>query len=127
MKQNTLAAELYFSGIGLHTGLHADMKVCPAPENTGIRFQRVDIPGQPIVEALADYVMNTERGTVLFRDNVKVSTLEHLMAAFFGMGIDNALVQLSAPEVPILDGSALPFVEAFMHAALLRSRQNGSI
>jgi len=119
MKQNTLAAELYFSGIGLHTGLHADMKVCPAPENTGIRFQRVDIPGQPIVEALADYVMNTERGTVLFRDNVKVSTLEHLMAAFFGMGIDNALVQLSAPEVPILDGSALPFVEAFMHAGTL--------
>lgn len=127
MKQNTLAAELYFSGIGLHTGLHADMKVCPAPENTGIRFQRVDIPGQPIVEALADYVMNTERGTVLFRDNVKVSTLEHLMAAFFGMGIDNALVQLSAPrcrsstEVPCL------LLKLLCTPALLRSRQNGSI
>ncbi len=119
MKQNTLKAELYFSGIGLHTGLHTDMKVCPAPENSGIRFQRVDVPGQPIIEALANYVMNTERGTVLFRDNVKVSTLEHLMAAFYGMGIDNALVQLSAPEVPILDGSALPYVEAFMSTGIV--------
>jgi UDP-3-O-[3-hydroxymyristoyl] N-acetylglucosamine deacetylase/3-hydroxyacyl-[acyl-carrier-protein] dehydratase len=98
MKQNTLAAELYFSGIGIHTGLHADMKVCPAPENTGIRFQRVDIPGQPI---LKPSICNEYRTVpFLFRDNVKVSTLEHLRApSLHGITI---AVQLSAPDA-ILD------------------------
>ncbi len=112
MNQQTLAKELYFSGVGLHSGMRADLKICPAPANTGIWFQRTDLPGEPAIEALADYVIDTARGTVLCHDNIKISTLEHLMSAFYGMGIDNAIVQLSGWEVPILDGSAKPFVEA---------------
>lgn len=118
MNQNTIKKELYFSGVGLHSGMRADMKICPAPANTGIWFQRTDLPGEPSIEALADYVIDTARGTVLCHENVRISTLEHLMSAFYGMGIDNAIVQLSGWEVPILDGSAKPFVEAISLAGI---------
>lgn len=118
MNQFTLAKECYFSGVGLHSGLNSDMWVRPAPPHTGLRFQRMDLPQQPVIEALADYVNDTPRGTVLCHNNIKISTLEHLMSAFFGLGIDNALVQLSGWEVPILDGSAKPYVEAFGQVGL---------
>ncbi len=112
MKQQTISSEISFSGVGLHTGADAEMTLCPAPEGYGIRFQRLDIPGQPLMEAVSDHIANTERSTVLLQEQVGISTTEHLLAAFFGMGIDNVLVKLNGPEVPILDGSALPFASA---------------
>ena len=109
MKQQTICGEISFSGVGLHSGTTVEMSLCPAPEGYGIRFQRTDIPGDPVVEALAVYVAKTERRTVLMRDQVGISTPEHLLAALYGMGVDNVLVKLNGPEVPILDGSAYPF------------------
>ena len=113
MKEKTISAPVFFKGTGLHTGMKTEMTVCPAPERSGIRFQRTDLPGCPFLEAVADNVVQTERSTVLLKDRVSVHTSEHLMAAFYGLDIHNALVQLNGPEVPILDGSAYPFARAF--------------
>ena len=113
MKEKTISAPVFFKGTGLHTGMKTEMTVCPAPERSGIRFQRTDLPGCPFLEAVADNVVQTERSTVLLKDRVRVHTSEHLMAAFYGLDIHNALVQLNGPEVPILDGSAYPFARAF--------------
>lgn len=109
-KQKTLKAPIVFSGKGLHTGVDVTMTVNPAAENTGIVFRRVDLEGTPEVEALADYVVDTSRGTTIEKRGAKVSTIEHIMAALWGMGVDNALIEIDAPETPIMDGSALEYV-----------------
>lgn len=112
-KQRTLKSEVSVSGIGLHTGERVTLTLCPAPENHGYKFQRTDVEGAPIIVADADNVVSTERGTTLAnKEGVKVHTTEHVLAALYGMQVDNALIQLSGPEIPILDGSAWPFVQA---------------
>lgn len=112
--QHTLKQKYEFSGKGLHTGLKVNMKIEPAPANFGIKFKRADLgESAPLVEAVVDYVSATSRGTTLDKEGVQVMTLEHLMGALYGMHIDNALITLDAPEVPILDGSAKYYAEAF--------------
>lgn len=111
-KQRTLAAAIELSGVGLHTGEKVNVTILPAKENHGYKFQRTDLEKQPLVKADADLVISTERGTTLEKNGVRIYTTEHLLAALYGMQIDNALIQLDGPEIPIMDGSALPFVEA---------------
>ena len=110
--QKTLKREYTFEGKGLHTGLKVKMTVAPAPAGTGIRFVREDIGPDAVVEASAEYVTTTQRGTTLEKGEARISTIEHLLSALAGMGVDNAEVRVNAPEAPILDGSALPYVRA---------------
>lgn len=110
-KQKTLGGSFSLFGKGLHTGLSLTVTFNPAPENTGYRIQRIDLEGQPIIEAIAENVGNTERGTVLQQGDTRVSTVEHGMSALYAMGIDNCLIQVNGPEFPILDGSAAMYVE----------------
>lgn len=107
MKQHTLSKSFVLEGKGLHTGLQIKAEFLPADENTGIRFCRTDLPGEPIVEALASNVAATERGTVVKKGEAVVSTIEHTLAALSAHGVDNCLIKVNAPEVPILDGSAI--------------------
>ena len=118
-KQQTLAAPFTLSGKGLHTGLQIEATFCPAEPNTGYRIQRVDLEGQPIVEAVADNVAATNRGTVVKKGDIQISTIEHAMAAIYCAGIDNCLIQVNAPEFPILDGSAVPYVKAIEEAGVV--------
>ena len=118
-KQQTLAAPFTLSGKGLHTGLQIEATFCPAEPNTGYRIQRVDLEGQPIVEAVADNVAATNRGTVVKKGDIQISTIEHAMAAIYCAGIDNCLIQVNAPEFPILDGSAEPYVKAIEEAGVV--------
>lgn len=111
-KQFTINESFSLSGKGLHTGLNIEAKFLPAAENTGIVFKRIDLEGTPEIPALATYVSATERGTVLKKDNASVSTIEHIMSAFMAHGIDNCIIEINAPEVPILDGSTKFVVEA---------------
>lgn len=115
-KQFTLKNAVSLKGKGLHTGLEVEMTFKPAPENTGIVFQRVDLKDKPLVPALADYVTDTSRGTTLEKDGVKVITMEHGLAALFGFGIDNAIIEINGPEVPIMDGSSAPFFDVISKA-----------
>ncbi|MBX5437988.1 MAG: bifunctional UDP-3-O-[3-hydroxymyristoyl] N-acetylglucosamine deacetylase/3-hydroxyacyl-ACP dehydratase [Thermoflavifilum sp.] len=117
--QHTLKEAIQISGVGLHTGLEVNMTIKPATPGYGIKFQRVDLPDKPVIKADVDYVVDTSRGTTLGLDGVRISTVEHLMAALVGMGVDNAHIELDAPEVPIMDGSALPFAEAIEKGGLL--------
>ncbi|MDR0294992.1 MAG: UDP-3-O-acyl-N-acetylglucosamine deacetylase, partial [Prevotellaceae bacterium] len=117
-KQQTLKQSLTFTGRGLHTGLQVEMAIEPAPVNHGVKFQRVDLPEQPIIEAIADNVTATSRGTTLEKNNVKISTIEHVLAALSGMGVDNALVKVDAPEAPIMDGSARLYVEGIIETGV---------
>ena len=110
--QRTLRKEYIFEGKGLHSGKKVKMTLCPAPEGSGIRFLREDLGPDAVIEAVADYVTTTQRSTTLEKGEIRVSTVEHLLSAFSGMGVDNALVRLDSLEVPILDGSALPYVRA---------------
>ena len=105
--QKTLKSSFSLSGKGLHTGLNITVKFCPAPENHGYKIKRVDLEDQPIIEAIADNVTETQRGTVVGKKDVFVSTIEHGMAALYAAGIDNCLIEVDAPEFPILDGSAI--------------------
>lgn len=109
-KQRTLMNEVGCTGIGLHTGEKVKINLKPAPANSGIKFVRTDLKGHPEVEVRFDNVFDTTLATTIGTNGCKVSTIEHLMAAFFGLGIDNAVVELDGPEVPIMDGSAAPFV-----------------
>lgn len=109
-KQRTLMNEVGCTGIGLHTGEKVKINLRPAPVNSGIKFVRTDLKGRPEVEVRFDNVFDTTLATTIGTNGCKVSTIEHLMAAFFGLGIDNAVVELDGPEVPIMDGSAAPFV-----------------
>ncbi len=122
MKQHTVQGNIDLHGVGLHTGGKTRLTICPAPEGSGIRFQRMDIPEHPVLEAVADFVVNTNRSTVLSKNQVTVGSTEHLLSAFFGMGVDNALVQLWGGEIPVLDGSALPFSRAIMETGLVEQR-----
>ena len=111
LKQKTLKDSFSLSGKGLHTGLNLTVTFNPAPENHGYKIQRTDLEGQPVIEAIAENVADTTRGTVLCKNGVKVSTVEHGMAALYALGIDNCLIQVDGPEFPILDGSALHYVK----------------
>ncbi|MCK4880686.1 MAG: bifunctional UDP-3-O-[3-hydroxymyristoyl] N-acetylglucosamine deacetylase/3-hydroxyacyl-ACP dehydratase [Bacteroidales bacterium] len=111
-KQRTLKAPISFKGKGLHTGVEVNMTFHPAPDSHGYIFKRTDLPGQPIINALAENVVETSRGTVLEENGARISTIEHVLASFVGMSIDNVLVEVDGPEVPILDGSAREFAEA---------------
>lgn len=109
MKQITLKAPFSVHGKGLHTGMVMDAEFLPAPDNHGYKFQRTDLEGEPTIDALAENVVNTQRGTVISRGQVSVSTIEHAMAALYAAGIDNVLIRINGPEMPILDGSAAEF------------------
>lgn len=110
-KQRTIAKEFTLTGKGLHTGLEVSIKFLPAPENHGYQFRRVDLEGQPTINASAEYVGDTSRGTVLQKGECKVQTVEHALSALYGMGIDNCMIELTSPEPPILDGSSKYYVE----------------
>ena len=110
--QQTLIKSYSFEGKGLHTGKHARMTICPAPEDYGIRFRRTDIGESAYVEALAENVSSTARSTTISCGEVSVSTIEHVLSALTGMGVDNALIDIDNIEVPILDGSAKPYIDA---------------
>ena len=111
LKQKTLNGSFSLCGKGLHTGLNLTVTFNPAPENHGYKIQRIDLDGMPIIEAVAENVVETTRGTVLGRGEAKCSTIEHALAALYAMGVDNCLIQVNGPEVPILDGSAEIYVE----------------
>lgn len=113
MKQCTLAMDCVFKGIGLHTGKIATMTVKPAPVNHGYRFQRIDLSESPVLAADVNRVISTNRGTTIKSGDVQVSTVEHILSALAGMGIDNALIEIDGPEVPIMDGSSKEFVSSF--------------
>jgi UDP-3-O-[3-hydroxymyristoyl] N-acetylglucosamine deacetylase/3-hydroxyacyl-[acyl-carrier-protein] dehydratase len=111
-KQRTLKAPISFTGRGLHTGVDVTMTFLPAPDSHGYIFKRVDLPGQPLINALAENVVETSRGTTLEENGARISTIEHVLASFVGMGIDNVLIEVDGPEAPILDGSAKAYVKA---------------
>ena len=111
MKQQTLKGSFTLFGKGLHTGLSITVTFNPAPENSGYKIQRIDLEDEPIIDAVAENVVDTQRGTVVAKGNVRVSTIEHGMSALYAMGIDNCLIQVNGPEFPILDGSAIKYVE----------------
>ncbi|MBL0145690.1 MAG: UDP-3-O-[3-hydroxymyristoyl] N-acetylglucosamine deacetylase [Chitinophagaceae bacterium] len=110
-KQHTIANPVSISGTGLHTGVNVDMTLKPANPGFGFQFQRIDLPGMPIIKGDCDLVTDTSRGTTLEQGDAKVSTVEHILAALVGMGVDNCLIELNGPEIPIIDGSSEPFVE----------------
>ena len=110
-KQTTLSDKISFKGVGLHTGSPATITICPAPENHGYKFQRMDVEGQPIIEADCDLVTDTSRGTTIEKDGISISTIEHVLASLVGSEVDNALIQIDGPEMPILDGSSIEFIE----------------
>ncbi len=112
-KQRTLKESVLLKGIGLHTGELVNIEICPAPVNHGYKFQRVDLEGQPIINADVDLVVATDRGTTLESKGARVYTTEHVLAALYGMQVDNALIKIDGPEIPIMDGSSLLFVNAF--------------
>jgi len=118
-KQHTLNNATSISGTGLHTGVKVDMTLRPANPGFGFQFQRIDIAGMPIIKADCDLVTDTSRGTTLEQGEVKVSTVEHILAALVGMGIDNCLIEINGPEIPIMDGSSEPFVEIIEEAGVL--------
>ncbi len=118
-KQRTIAEAVTLTGVGLHTGENVTMTFLPAPENHGYAFKRIDLEGAPIIEADANYVVNTQRGTNLEKRGVKIQTSEHVLAALVGMEIDNVLIELDSPEPPIMDGSSKYFVEALEKAGIV--------
>lgn len=121
-KQRTLKQEVKFQGVGLHTGEIVNMTVKPAPENHGYKFQRIDLEKKPIIKADPDNVVSTERGTTLEQNGGKVYTTEHILAAIYGLEIDNALIEVDAPEIPIMDGSSKLFVEGLTNAGIVEQK-----
>lgn len=119
IKQHTLKERVTLSGVGLHTGERANMTFVPAPPNHGIKFQRTDLPGEPIVEADVDYVVDISRGTTIEKGTARINTVEHTLAAMMGLQIDNVLIQLDGPEPPIMDGSSQPYIEAISKYGLI--------
>lgn len=118
LKQNTLKESFSLSGKGLHTGLKLTVTFLPAPAGHGYKIQRIDMPGQPIMDAVAENVVDTQRGTVLGKGEMRCSTVEHALAALYAMGIDNVLMQVDGPELPILDGSAELFVREIQRVGI---------
>ncbi|HMI06169.1 MAG TPA: bifunctional UDP-3-O-[3-hydroxymyristoyl] N-acetylglucosamine deacetylase/3-hydroxyacyl-ACP dehydratase [Flavobacterium sp.] len=119
VKQTTIKNEISLTGVGLHTGKEVKMTFKPAPANNGYTFVRVDLEGQPVIEADANYVVNTQRGTNLEKLGVKIQTSEHVLAAFVGCNVDNVIIELDASEPPIMDGSSKYFVEAIEKAGIV--------
>jgi UDP-3-O-[3-hydroxymyristoyl] N-acetylglucosamine deacetylase/3-hydroxyacyl-[acyl-carrier-protein] dehydratase len=123
-KQRTLAREISLTGKGLHTGISVTITFKPAPANHGYKFCRTDLPGKPIIDALAEYVTDTSRGTTLVQNNASVSTIEHVLAAFNGLRVDNALIEMNGQEAPIMGGSSLKFVEAIKEAGIVEQKED---
>jgi len=117
-KQNTIKQGFTLSGKGLHSGLEIILTFLPAPENHGIKIKRIDLPEQPQMDAVAEYVAETTRGTVLRKGDVQVSTIEHVLSALYALGIDNCMLEVNAPEFPILDGSAKYIVEGIQKVGI---------
>lgn len=117
-KQRTLKEAFSLRGKGLHLGLDVNITFCPAPEHFGYKICRTDVPGQPVISATATNVASTDRGTVLSRNGVQVSTVEHGLAALYAGGIDNCLIKVDAPEFPILDGSSTLFMEKILQVGI---------
>jgi UDP-3-O-[3-hydroxymyristoyl] N-acetylglucosamine deacetylase / 3-hydroxyacyl-[acyl-carrier-protein] dehydratase len=124
VKQQTIEKSVSVSGIGLHTGVEATMTFLPAPINHGYKFQRIDLPERPIIDADVDNVVDVSRGTTIEQSGARVYTVEHTLAALVGLQIDNVLIQLDGPEPPIMDGSSIKFVEALQSANIVE--QNAS-
>ncbi|MCF6174330.1 MAG: UDP-3-O-acyl-N-acetylglucosamine deacetylase [Victivallaceae bacterium] len=118
-KQRTLKKTAVLSGIALHTGARATLRIQPADADSGIRFRRIDLPGQPEVTALASNVVDVRRGTTIASGNAVVYTVEHIMAALHACQIDNAVVEMDGQEAPIVDGSALPYLEMIIEAGII--------
>ncbi len=112
-KQRSLKSEVVISGVGIHTGEEVTLTFHPAKANEGISFRRVDLDNQPIIPALANFVVRTDRGTTLAKGDAEVHTVEHVLAALTGLDVDNCMIDMDGPEMPILDGSSLPFIEEF--------------
>ncbi|OFY46510.1 MAG: UDP-3-O-[3-hydroxymyristoyl] N-acetylglucosamine deacetylase, partial [Bacteroidetes bacterium RBG_13_44_24] len=123
-KQRTLAKEVSLNGKGLHSGINVTITFKPAPANHGFKFCRTDLPGKPVIDALAEHVTDTSRGTTLVQNNASVATIEHVLAALHGMQVDNALIELNGPEAPIMGGSASAFVEAVREAGFAELKED---
>jgi UDP-3-O-[3-hydroxymyristoyl] N-acetylglucosamine deacetylase/3-hydroxyacyl-[acyl-carrier-protein] dehydratase len=122
-KQRTLAKEVSLSGKGLHSGINVTITFKPAPANHGYKFCRVDLPGKPIIDALAEHVTDTSRGTTLVQNNASVATIEHVLAALHGMQVDNVLIELDGPEAPIMSGASSKFIEAINEAGMVELKE----
>jgi UDP-3-O-[3-hydroxymyristoyl] N-acetylglucosamine deacetylase/3-hydroxyacyl-[acyl-carrier-protein] dehydratase len=127
VKQKTIKTEISLTGVGLHTGREVKMTFKPAPVNNGFTFVRVDLEGHPVIEADANYVVNTQRGTNLEKLGVKIQTPEHVLAALMGSDLDNVIIELDASELPIMDGSSKFFVEAIEEAGIIEQELNRNI
>jgi len=112
VKQRTIQESFTLRGIGLHTGFDIEVTFNPAPVDHGVKIKRIDLEGEPVIDALAENVVNTQRGTVIGKNDVTVSTIEHALSALYALGIDNCLVEVNSAEFPILDGSAIEYVKA---------------
>src|SRR6478672_6138753 len=112
LRQRTIKSEISVNGVGLHTGAHVKLTFKPAPENHGYKFKRVDLPGEPVIDADVDNVTDTSRSTTISQNGASVSTVEHVLASLVGCEVDNVMIELDGGEVPILDGSAIEFVNA---------------
>lgn len=123
-KQRTLAREISLTGKGLHTGINVTITLKPAPANHGYKFCRTDLPGKPVIDALAEHVTDTARGTTLSQNNASVATVEHVLAAFHGLRVDNALFEIDGPEAPIMGGSSWKFVEAIKEAGIVDLKED---
>lgn len=119
LKQQTLKGSFSLCGKGLHTGLSLTVTFNPAAENTGYKIQRIDVDGMPIIDAVAENVIDTQRGTVLGKGDIRISTVEHGLAALYALGIDNCLIQVNGPEFPILDGSAIMYVDKINEVGII--------
>lgn len=122
LKQKTLAGSFSLFGKGLHTGLNLTVTFNPAPENSGYKIQRIDLEGEPIIQAIAENVVDTSRGTVVANGEARCSTIEHAMAALYALGIDNCLIQVNGPEFPILDGSSIMYVENIRRVGVVEQK-----
>ena len=118
-KQQTIEQKVSIAGIGLHTGKTVNLTLVPAAVNSGIRFKRIDLEGQVEIPALVDYVVDTSRGTVLEKDGARVHTVGHLLSAIRGLQLDNVVIELDGPEIPICDGSAQFFLKGLLGSKLI--------
>ena len=118
IKQTTIKNPVTVSGVGLHTGALVNLTFKPAPANHGFKFKRIDLDGQPVIDADVDNVVDTSRGTTLSQNGAKISTTEHALAALVGTEIDNIMIEVDGPEVPIMDGSSRPYIDAILKAGI---------
>lgn len=122
MKQLTLTNSFTVEGQGLHTGLNIKAEICPAPDNHGYKFQRTDLDDQPVIDAVAENIIDTSRSTIIGKGEVTVSTIEHCLSALYAAGVDNALIKLDGPEMPILDGSSIRYAEAIAEVGVTEQK-----